>query len=64
VKFRRPGSLSVGASYDTLLPGWATNTQAVGTSADDVSAFPTLGMVVRTVGSAANAPPPRMVRTY
>jgi hypothetical protein len=42
-KFRRLGSSSIGASYDTLLSDRATNACVVGASADDVSALSTLG---------------------
>ncbi len=55
VKFRRPGSLSVGASYDTVLLGRATNAWAVGTSADDVSTLSSLGRVVRAMDATADA---------
>jgi hypothetical protein len=50
----------VGLSSDALLPSRATNAWAMGTSTDDVS---TLGGVVRSVGSAADALSPRMVQT-
>jgi hypothetical protein len=45
-----------------LFPGRATNACAVGTSADDVSALSS-GGVVRTMGSIADALPPGMART-
>jgi hypothetical protein len=59
-KFRRLGSSLSGA----LLPNQATNAWAMGASTDDVSALSTLGGVVHSVDSAANALPPGMVRTY
>jgi hypothetical protein len=62
-KFKRSGSSSTGASYDALLPDRATNAWAVGISADDVSALSTLGVVVRSMDSAANALPPGIVGT-
>jgi hypothetical protein len=62
-KFRRPGLSSVRLLSGALLPGQATNAWAVGTSADDVPTLSTLGRVVRTMGSTADALPPGMVRT-
>jgi hypothetical protein len=62
-KFKRPGSSSARLSSDTLLPGQATNAWVVGTSTDDIPALSTLGGVVRTMGPAADALPPGMVRT-
>jgi hypothetical protein len=52
---------SVGLSFGTLLPGRATNAYVVGASADDVSALSTMGRVVHTMVSAADALPLRMV---
>jgi hypothetical protein len=63
VKFRRLGSSSVGLPSGTLLPSRATNAWAVGASADDVSTLSTLGELVGTVGSAADALPHWMIRT-
>jgi hypothetical protein len=63
-KFRRLGSSSARLSSDTLLFGRSTNAYVVGTSADDVPSLSTLGRVVPTMGSTADALPPRMVRTY
>jgi hypothetical protein len=62
-KFRRLGSTSKGVSFGALLPDWATNAGRVGASANDVFALSTLGRVIRTVGSTADALSPRMVRT-
>jgi hypothetical protein len=64
VKFRRSESSSVGLSFGALLPSRATNAWAVRASTDDVSTLFTLGGVVQTVGSAVDALPPRMLRTY
>jgi hypothetical protein len=64
VKFRRSESSLARLSYGALLPSQATNTWAVGTSVDDISAMSSLGGVVQTMGSTANALPPGMVRTY
>jgi hypothetical protein len=63
IELRRVGSSSMGVSSDALLPGRATNAGTMGTSVDDVSALPTLGGVVWTVGSTADALSHRMVRT-
>jgi hypothetical protein len=63
VKFRRLGSSLNGISSDTLLPGWTTNAKTVGASANDVSAFSTLGRVVWTLGFATDALSLGMVRT-
>jgi hypothetical protein len=62
-KFRRLGSSSERVSFGTLLPGRATNVWAMGVYADDVSAMSTLGRVVWTLGSTADAFSPRMVKT-
>jgi hypothetical protein len=62
-KFRRSGSSSAGLPSDTLLPGQTTNAQAMGAFADDVSVLSTLGGVVWTVSSVADALSSRMVRT-
>jgi hypothetical protein len=62
-KFRRSGSSSTRASSDALLPNQITNAWAVGASTDDVSVLSTLDEVVQSMDSAANALPPRMVRT-
>jgi hypothetical protein len=53
----------MGLPSDTLLPSQATNAWAVGASADDVSTLSTLGELVGTVGSAADALPHWMIRT-
>jgi hypothetical protein len=60
VKFRKSGSSSARLPSSTLLPGQATNAQAMGASPDDVS---TLGSVIWTVGSAADALSLGMVKT-
>jgi hypothetical protein len=60
MKVKRLGSSSMGLSSSTSLPDRATNAWAVWASADDLS---TLGGVVQTVGSAADAFPPGMVKT-
>jgi hypothetical protein len=62
-EFRRLGSLLKGVSSDALLPGRATNAKTVGPSVDDVSYLSTLGRVVWTLGSAADALSPEIVRT-
>jgi hypothetical protein len=62
-KFRRLRLSSIGASSGTLLLDRATNAWTMGPSADDVSSLSTFGGVVRYMDSAANALPPRMVRT-
>jgi hypothetical protein len=62
-KFMKPGSSSVKLSSSALLHDRATNAWAVGTSVDDVPTLSTLGRVVRTVCSAADALPLGMVRT-
>jgi hypothetical protein len=54
-------SYSTAAKFSALLLDWATNARIVGASTDDVS---TLGGVVRTMGAAADAFSPKMVRTY
>jgi hypothetical protein len=64
VKFIRTGLSSIRSSSSALLPGRATNTWGMGTSADDVPALSTLGRVVRTLGFAADALPLEMVRAY
>jgi hypothetical protein len=61
-KFRSSESSSIGASSGTLLPDLATNAWAVGASADVVSIFSTLGGVVWTMCSTADALSPRMVK--
>jgi hypothetical protein len=63
-KFKRSGTSSTRLSFGTLLPDWATNTWAVGASVDDVSTLSSLGGVVQTVGSTADALPSGMVRTF
>jgi hypothetical protein len=60
MKFRGSVSSSAKLSSNVLLPGRAINAWVVGVSTDDVS---TLGRVVQTMGSTANALPPGMVRT-
>jgi hypothetical protein len=52
----------VGVSYDALLLDRATNVGAVGAFVDDVPTLSTLGRMVWTVGFAANALSPGMVR--
>jgi hypothetical protein len=64
VKFRRSGSSSIGESSGAILPDRATNALAMEASTDDVFALSTLGGVVRSMDSAANALPPEMVRTH
>jgi hypothetical protein len=64
MKFRRSEWPSVGLPSSTLLPDWTTNAWVVGASTNDVFALSTLGEVVWTVGSTADALPPGMVRTY
>jgi hypothetical protein len=54
-EFRRLGSSLEGVSYGTLSPYWATNVETVGASTDDVPTLPTLGWMVLTMGSTANA---------
>jgi hypothetical protein len=56
--------MSVGLSFGTLLPNRAANAWVVGASVEDISALSTLGWVVRTMGSAADALPSGMVWTY
>jgi hypothetical protein len=63
MKFRMSESSSARLSSSALLPSRATNAWAVGTSANDVSALSSLGGVVQTMGSAADALPPEMVNT-
>jgi hypothetical protein len=62
-KFKRSGSSSTGASFDTLLLDRATNVWAVGPFSDDVSALSTLGGVVRPMDSTTDAHLPGMIRT-
>jgi hypothetical protein len=63
-QFRRPESSSTQLSSSALLPHRATNVWAMGASVDDVSTLPSLDGVVRTMGSATNALPSRMDRTF
>jgi hypothetical protein len=63
-KYRSSGSSLARVSSGTLLLGRATNAWAVGAFADDVPTLSSLGRVVRTIDTATNALPPRMIRTY
>jgi hypothetical protein len=62
MKFRRLASLSEGVSSDVLLLDRAANAETVGASIDDVFILSTLGRVVWTKGSAADALPSGMAR--
>jgi hypothetical protein len=64
MKFTRSGSSPTGASFGALLLDQATNAWVVRASTDDVSALSTLGGVVQSMDSVANALALGMVRTY
>jgi hypothetical protein len=64
LKFRRMGSPSTRLSSDDLLLSQASNAWTVGASVDDVFTLYTVGGMVRTVGSTANALSLEMVRAY